>query len=229
MANVVLQRELHANVRRTRITYSALIDDQPAAIKCFRKPLFGLFHWLRARIKAHRIRKAGGPVPPIVYAGWVSELRCFGFATEFLEGYRSLRSALRESTELDEQKRLLTKLAECIADLHQRGIAQPDGNLTNFLLGPSGDIKMVDEDDVTVSKSALTGRAAMLNLANVGARLPSGELPLCLSTAYVQARKDLQGGVQFDEQGFDHEVFRQKEQFRIKREARDAAPDREYD
>lgn len=229
MANVVLQRELHANVRRTRITYSALIDSQPAAIKCFRKPLFGLFHWQRARIKAHKIRNAGGPVPPVLYAGWVRELRCFGFATEFLEGYRSLREALRESAGLEEQKQLLEKLAECIADLHQRGIEQPDGNLTNFLLGPSGDIKMVDEDDVRVFKVALTGRVAMLNLANVGARLPSGELPLYLRKAYVQARKDLQGEVEFDEGGFDHEVFRQKEQFRIKREARDAAPDREYD
>lgn len=168
-------------------------------------------------------------MPPVLYAGWVRELRCFGFATEFLEGYRSLREALRESKGLEEQEQLLKKLAECIADLHQRGIEQPDGNLTNFLLGPDGDIKMVDEDDVRVSKSALTGRAAMLNLANVGARLPSGDLPLCLRTAYVQARKDLHGEVAFDERGFDDEVFRQKEQFRIKREARDAAPDREYD
>lgn len=229
MANVVLQRELHANVRRTRITYAALIDNQPAAIKCFRKPLFGLFHWQRARIKAYKIRNAGGPVPPIIYAGWVPELRCFGFATEFLEGYRSLREALRESDELGEQKQLLKTLAECIADLHRRGIEQPDGNLTNFLLGPNGDIKMVDEDDVRVGKSALSGRAAMTNLANVGARLPSGDLPLWLRATYIQARKDLQGDVEFDEHHFAREVFRQKEQFRIKREARDAAPDREYD
>lgn len=229
MANVVLQRELHANVRRTRITYAALIDSRKAAIKCFRKPLFGFVHWQRARIKARKIRKAGGPVPPIIYAGWVPELRCFGFATEFLEGYRSLRAALRESAELDEQKQLLTKLAECIADLHQKGIEQPDGNLTNFLLGPSGDIKMVDEDDVRVGRRALTGWEAMSNLANVGARLPSGDLPLWLRAAYVQARKDCQGDVELDERGFEREVFRQKEQFRIKREARDAAPDREYD
>ena len=229
MNEISLEQELHANVRRTRITYAAIINGQKVAIKCFRKPLYGVFHWQRAQVKGRKIRQANGPVPDVVFSGWVPELKCFGFATEFLEGYRSMRVALRDSGDAQEKKRLLTKLAETIADLHQKGIKQPDGNLTNFLLGPEGDIKMVDEDDVRVFRRPIAGEEAVSNLANVGARLPSGDLPTLLRSAYLNFRRKLSTDFELDEHNYEREVFQQKEQFRIKREARDAAPEREFD
>lgn len=229
MTTVELKEELHSNTRRTRITYRALVNGQEVAIKCYRKPLFGLIHWLRAVRRGKKIRRAGGPVPPVVYAGWVSELQCLGFATAFLSGYRSMRELLREAAGLDEQAHLLRVLGQCMADLHKRGIEQPDCNLTNFLMDAGGHVRMVDEDDVRVHRRRLSEKIALSNLANLGARLPPGELPRKLHEAYLEKRSDMLKGLLFDGQNFESQVADKKQQLHIKRTARDAAPDREYD
>jgi lipopolysaccharide kinase (Kdo/WaaP) family protein len=229
MTTVTLEEELHSNTRRTRITYRGLVDGRAAAIKCYRKPLFGLIHWIRALRRGKKIRRVGGPVPPVVYAGWVSELTCFGYATEFLTGYRSMREVLREAVDRDEQIRLLRALGECVANLHKKGIEQPDCNLTNFLIGTDGHIKMVDEDDVRVHPRMLSEVVAVSNLSNLGARLPPGELPLVLYQAYLDALRDTERGMKLDQKHFESQVVEKKQQLRNKRTARDAAPDREYD
>lgn len=229
MTIVELKEELHSNTRRTRITYRALVNGQEVAIKCYRKPLFGLFHWLRAVHRGKKIRRAGGPVPPVVYAGWVSELQCLGFATAFLSGYRSMRELLREAGDLDEQTPLLQALGRCMADFHKRGIEQPDCNLTNFLMDANGNVRMVDEDDVRVHRCGLSEKVALSNLANLGARLPPGELPQRLHEAYLEKRSDMLKGPLLDRELFEGQVAEKKQQLHIKRTARDAAPDREYD
>lgn len=229
MATVELKEELHSNTRRTRITYRALVNGQTVAIKCYRKPLFGLIHWVRAVSRGKEIRRAGGPVPPVVYSGWVNELRCFGFATEFLSGYRSMRGILRETDDLNDQVRYLKRLGHCMADLHERGIEQPDCNLTNFLMGRDEDIRMVDEDDVRVHRQRLSEKVALSNLANLGARLPAGELLRVLHEAYLERWGDTPKGMLSDKVVFERQVSEKKQQLRIKRTARDAAPDREYD
>jgi hypothetical protein len=205
------------------------VDGRAAAIKCYRKPLFGLIHWIRALRRGKKIRRVGGPVPPAVYAGWIREMTCFGFATEFLTGYRSMREILREATDHDEQIQLLRCLGECVANLHKKGIEQPDCNLTNFLMGPDGQIKMVDEDDVRVHSGMLRERVALSNLSNLGARLPSGELPLVLRQAYLDAFGDTGSVMRLDVKEFESQVSEKKQQLRQKRTERDAAPDREYD
>ncbi|WP_421858216.1 hypothetical protein [Marinobacter salarius] len=229
MTTVKLEEELHSNTRRTRITYRGLVDGRVAAIKCYRKPLFGLVHWIRALRRGKKIRRVGGPVPPTVYAGWIAELTCFGFATEFLTGYRPMRELLRETDDRDEQIQLIKRLGECIADLHKKGIEQPDCNLTNFLMGADGQIRMVDEDDVRVHRAGLREGVALSNLSNLGARLPPGELPLVLHQAYLEAFGDAGSGIRLDVKEFESQVSEKKQQLRKKRTARDAAPDREYD
>jgi len=229
MTTVELHEELHSNTRRTRITYRGLVDGQAAAIKCYRKPLFGLVHWVRALRRGKKIRRAGGPVPPCVYAGWIRELTCFGFATEYLAGYRSMREILRETVDREEQVQLLTRLGQCIAGLHSKGIEQPDCNLTNFLMGPGGDIQMVDEDDVRVHRSMLSEKVALSNLANLGSRLPVGELPRVLHRAYLDSLDDVTLKTLPDVAEFERQLSEKKQQLRIKRTVRNAAPDREYD
>lgn len=186
MVNVELKEELHSNTRRTRITYRAFVDGQEVAIKCYRKPLFGLLHWLRAVRRGKKIRRAGGPVPAIVYAGWVASLRCFGFSTSYLAGYRSLREVLNSESSKSTQLIVIEKLGRAVADIHVRGIEQPDGNLTNFLVSPEGSMAMVDEDDIRVFRSCLPGKRAASNLGNIAARLPDRSMRERLLAAYKQ-------------------------------------------
>ncbi|WP_417522294.1 hypothetical protein [Marinobacter sp.] len=185
MATIELKEELHANTRRTRITYRALIDGQEVAIKCYRKPLFGLIHWLRALRRGKKIRRAGGPVPPVAFSGWFPPMSCFAFGTKFLDGYVSLRDALTREQSLDRRLEMVRMLGLVVGDLHRRGIVQPDGNLTNFLIRRNADIAMVDEDDVQVYSAPLPRRLAISNLGNIAARLPNKEMVKELLAGYM--------------------------------------------
>lgn len=187
MTAVSLQQELHANTRRTRVTYRGEVAGAPAAIKCYRKPLFGLFHWLRAQYRGRRLRRVGGPVPAIVYSGWLAQQRCYCFATAFLEGYRSLREVLEQAESSARQFTVIRLLGQTMAEVHLRGIEQPDGNLTNFMLGPGDVIALVDEDDIRVRAGSLEPGAAIFNLANIASRLADPEMVQALLDAYLAA------------------------------------------
>lgn len=228
MTTVELKEELHANTRRTRITYRGQVDGQAAAIKCYRKPLFGLIHWLRAVQRGRKIRRAGGPVPAIVYAGWLGSERCFCFATSFLVGYEPLRSLLQQEPARERQLGIVSLLGEAMADIHHKGIEQPDGNLTNFLLSPNDQLAMVDEDDIRVYRRRLPLSLAVSNLANVAARLPDKVLVEALLSAYLRAASGMSDPV------WDHGLFWQsvedwKNRLESKRTRRNIAATREFD
>ena len=228
MALIELQQELHANTRRTRITYLAWINGKPVALKCYRKPLFGLIHWLRARHRGRKIREAGGPVPPVLFSGWVPAERCFGFGTAFLEGSKSMRDALRNENDRQRQKELVYKLGGTVANLHLLGIEQPDGNLTNFLLGTDGATYVVDEDDVKVYPEKLPVRVAMNNLGNIAARLPGGELVMALSGGYLSKLSPGDKADCWDNKLFTEKLVYWRNALDEKRAKRNIAP-REFD
>lgn len=188
MSGIYLERELHANTRRTRLTYRGTVDGRPAAIKCYRKPLFGLFHWLRAQRRGRRLRAAGAAVPALVYSGWFAEERCFCFATAFLDNYRPLRAVLTDEPSRRRQLVLVAVLGRGLAAAHNKGILQPDCNLTNFMLGDDDALAFVDEDDIRVYRAGLSPAQSRLNLANVAARLPDEELVAALLAAYLATR-----------------------------------------
>lgn len=202
MTSIVLERELHANTRRTRLTFRGTVNGRLAAIKCYRKPLFGLFHWLRAQRRGRRLRAAGAAVPGLVYSGWFPAERCFCFATAFLENYRPLRVVLTEETSRARQLALIVVLGRSVADAHNKGILQPDCNLTNFMLGDNDVLAFVDEDDIRVYRGGLSPAQSRLNLANVAARLPDEEMVTTLLQAYLAARSAAVGA------GWDQEHFR---------------------
>lgn len=185
MADVKLLEELHANTRRTRITYRATAAGQQLALKCYRRPLWGLVHWLRAQRRGIKIRRAGAPVPEIVFSGWLPQRRCFAYGTAFLEGYQPLRKVLLATVNLDRQAQLIAGLGRMVADLHARGILQGDGNLTNFLLGEHDQLMVVDEDDIAVFSGLLPLKHAVSNLANIAARLPDKQAAAVLLQAYL--------------------------------------------
>lgn len=187
MTTVKLEEELHSNTRRTRITYRGLVDGRAAAVKCYRKPLFGLIHWIRALRRGKKIRRVGGPVPPIVFAGWIASEKCFGYGTAFLEGHRPLRVVLTEELSRSRQMEIIGLLGRTMADAHKRGIEQPDGNLTNFLMGAGDELSMVDEDDIRVHAGMLPLGVAISNLANVAARLPDEKMVETLLSAYLES------------------------------------------
>ncbi|MAL99577.1 MAG: hypothetical protein CL583_14125 [Alteromonadaceae bacterium] len=228
MADIVLLDEIHANTRRTRITYRGVVDGKPAAIKCYRKPLFGLVHWARAQRRGAQIRQASAPVPPVVFSGWLKAERCFCFATAFLEGYRPLRLALREAPSRESQLVAIQLLGQTMAEIHRKGIEQPDGNLTNFMLGPQHDIAMVDEDDIRVSRNALPAARAMSNLANIAARLPDTAMREALLENYRNAA-DARQLAQWDTVQFWRATEGWTTQLEAKRIKRSIAPKRHFD
>lgn len=227
MTTVKLEEELHSNTRRTRITYRGLVDGQPVAIKCYRKPLFGLIHWVRALRRGRKIRRAGGPVPPIVFAGWLASERCFGYGTAFLEGYRPLRAVLLGESSRARQVEIIRLLGITIADLHRRGIEQPDGNLTNFLMGESDTICMVDEDDVRIYSRMLPLGVAVSNLANVAARLPDEDLAESLLMAYLDVAF-VERRFEWDDGAFWADVKGWRASLEAKRASRNIRP-RQFD
>ncbi|KPQ01938.1 hypothetical protein [Marinobacter sp. HL-58] len=228
MTNVELEEELHSNTRRTRITYRGLVNGQPAAIKCYRKPLFGLIHWIRALRKGKKIRQVGAPVPPIVFAGWVTSEKCFGFGTAFLEGYRPLRAVLVNEPSRTRQIEIVRLLGWTMAEIHKRGIEQPDGNLTNFLMGEDSQLSMVDEDDIRVHPGMLPLSVATSNLANVAARLPDEEMVEALLTAYLDVAF-VEAGSGWDRGAFWASVQGWKTMLEAKRASRNIARERKFD
>lgn len=227
MTTVELKEELHSNTRRTRITFRGLVNGQVAAIKCYRKPLFGLVHWIRAVRRGKRIRRAGGPVPPIVFAGWVPSEKCFGYGTVFLEGYRPLRAILMDEPSRSRQIDIVRLLGRTMADVHKRGIEQPDGNLTNFLMGADNTLSMVDEDDIRVYPGMLPLATAVSNLANVAARLPDEEMVETLLSAYLEVAF-VDKGSEWDSGAFWASVKGWRAMLDAKRASRNIAP-RQFD
>lgn len=182
-----LQEELHANTRRSRITRRATLGDEEMALKCYHRPLWGLWHWLRAHRGGLRLRRLGAPVPALVHSGWVPAAGCFGFGTRFLPGYRPLREVLRDSEHCpDRQFDLIAALGRLMARVHALGIRQPDGNLTNFLVGEGDNMVLVDEDDIRVARAPLAPQLALDNLANIASRLPEPAMREALEAAYLQ-------------------------------------------
>lgn len=173
MQSIHLGEEIHANTRRTRITYRGDIDGQSVALKCYLKPLRGLFHWVRAHRKGGAIRRSGAPVPAVIYSGWLPEKSCFCFATRYLEGFVPLRDLMSTAPEQQpESLERLKQLLELLADLHARGVEQTDANLTNFLMNDEGEIAVVDEDGIRLTPGACTPLKATFNLASLVSRIP---------------------------------------------------------
>lgn len=228
MTTVELKEELHSNTRRTRITYRGLVNGQMAAIKCYRKPLFGLIHWVRALRRGKKIRRAGGPVPPIVFAGWIASEKCFGYGTAFLEGYCPLRAVLMKESARSRQIDIIRLLGHTMADAHKRGIEQPDGNLTNFLMGADDRLSMVDEDDIRVYPGMLPLRVAISNLANVAARLPDDKMVETLLAAYLEAAF-VEKDSEWNTGAFWASVRGWKQVLESKRASRNIAPERKFD
>lgn len=185
--DIRLEEELHANTRRSRITRRATLGGETMALKCYHRPLWGLWHWWRAHRGGRRLRRLGAPVPPIVHSGWVPAAGCFGFGTRYLPDHRPLREVLRDNEgQPDRQSTLIDALGQLMARVHALGILQPDGNLTNFLAGPAGDLVLVDEDDIRVSEGAVAPAQALDNLANIASRLPEPDMRERLEAAYLE-------------------------------------------
>lgn len=230
MTDIKLLEELHSNTRRTRITYRAIVGGREIAIKCYLRPAFGLIHWLRSQWRGKKIRRAGGPVPAIAYSGWVPQKKCFGFGTEYLQHFLSLRSVLRDEPDRDRQEEVLRLLGKTMADLHDRGIEQPDGNLTNFLLGPGDQIRMVDEDDIRVYQKALPQAVAIQNLANVAARVLDDEMVEALRASYFAERKVYASDKEFQFQdNFWQQVTDNRRQLESKRTKKNINAKRNFD
>ncbi len=228
VTSIVLEQELHANTRRTRLTYRGTVNGRPAAIKCYRKPLFGLFQWLRAQHRGRRLRAVGAAVPGLVYSGWFTAERCFCFATAYLQGYQPLRTVLSEELSRKRQLSLVALLGRSLAQAHNKGILQPDCNLTNFMLGDNDVLALVDEDDIRVYRGGLSPPRARSNLGNIAARLPDEEMVASLLAAYLAARPDAVSAA-WDQARFQAAVAHWEDRLARKRKRRNITAQRRFD
>lgn len=201
MPSIELLEELHANTRRTRVTYRARVEGQSVALKCYRTPLWGVIHWVRAHRRGRRIRNAGAPFPKVAFSGWVPSAKCFGFGTEFLLNSESLRVVLKNASDDAYRLKVLHCLGTTISEMHNRGVIQPDGNLTNFLLSSEGKLWVIDEDDVEVYPGSVSSKVAVSNLANIVSRISSQPLRDALVEAYMR------GAATHIVEGWDDEEF----------------------
>ncbi|MEP1704104.1 MAG: hypothetical protein ABJP93_07730 [Marinobacter sp.] len=166
-------------------------------------------------------------MPPIIFSGWLPSERCFGYGTAFLEGFRPLRAILMDESSRSRQLQIIRLLGQTMADVHKRGIEQPDGNLTNFLMGADDTICMVDEDDIRIYSQMLPLGVAVSNLANVAARLPDEEMVATLLTAYLDMTF-VGKGSEWDEGAFWASVKGWRSMLDAKRASRNIQP-RQFD
>lgn len=166
---VVLDGEIHANTRRTRITYQARVGDEKIALKCYKAPLFGLLHWLRASRKSRQIRQRTLPFPDVLFSGWFARQRCFSIGYRYLEGYRPVRDLVEERSEAS--LRIIERLMVLLVRCQEAGVEQTDANLTNFLISENQDIAVVDEDAVKLHPGPMPEPAARANLASAMSRV----------------------------------------------------------
>jgi hypothetical protein len=224
MTEIRLLEQLHSNTRRTRITYAGKVGEREVAIKCYRRPAFGIFHTLRAFIRGRRLRRTGAPLPAIVFVGWVSEASCFGYATEYLTGHRSMRQRLAEASST-ERDVLIAALGSTVANLHKLGVEQKDGNLTNFMVDDAGHVALIDEDDISLKHGGLGLAASVQNLANIAARLPDLALVKSLQSSYLDTIGE-SGRSQWDENTFLEKASGTRRALEDKRSKRNIAPRR---
>lgn len=183
--------ELHANTRRTRLTYRGWLNDTDVALKAYRAPFRGLFHWFRTHRKADRLRRLGVPLPDVIYSGWLPGLRCFCIAYRFMDNHDRLQERLAHrdpASSWPDVEHLLSLFAHC----HRLGVMQTDANLTNFLLSRDNQWVILDEDDLQLRRGPLDAESALFNLAAVVSRIP-GLDPAGRQAAWESYRR--QGGV----------------------------------
>jgi hypothetical protein len=163
-----------------------------------------------------------------VYSGWFAEERCFCFATAFLDNYRPLRAVFTDEPSRRRQLVLVAVLGRGLADAHNKGILQPDCNLTNFMLGDDDALAFVDEDDIRVYRAGLSPAQSRLNLANVAARLPDEEMVAALLAAYLATRP---AGVSssWDQEHFQAAIVYWRERLARKRAQRNITERRRFD
>ncbi len=112
--------------------------------------------------------------------------------------------------------------------MHNRGVIQPDGNLTNFLLSSEGKLWVIDEDDVEVYPGSVSSKVAVSNLANIVSRISSQPLRDALVEAYMRgaATHIVEG---WDDEEFWRTVDEVRSQTEMKWRKRNISTDREFD
>lgn len=161
--------EVRANRRRTRLTSRGTLDGAAVYIKTFR----GLTAPLKGSITAKKARalrqRAPGAAPDLLYAGPCGPGRWL-LIYEAIDAAETL-AWLKAGSAPSGAWPTTIALVDFVADLHDRGIVQPDTNLTNFVCDEAR-LWMLDDDDLKFSASPVTPSAGLGNLASVLARIP---------------------------------------------------------
>lgn len=160
--------EVRANRRRTRVTSRGELDGAPVYIKLFRGLTASLKGCSTAR-KARELRiRAPQAAPDMLFAGHSGPGRWL-VVYEAIDAGETLAWLKAESAPSGAWP-VTIALVDFVADLHDRGIVQPDTNLTNFIRGDRR-LWMLDDDDLKFSASPVSAASGLRNLASVSARI----------------------------------------------------------
>lgn len=155
-----------------RITCFAQWDSQPVVVKCFIDPVKWKRHTKRELQGYQSLQRAGITTPDMLEYGF-DERQKLGFIIfQRLTPSQSLLSKLNNANSSEEKLSLIQRACQLIALMHNKGVAQLDIHLDNFIEYEEA-LYVVDCGDISISQHAPLDRGnALNNLALFFAQLP---------------------------------------------------------
>jgi len=155
-----------------RITCFALWNNQPVVVKCFIDPVKWKRHTKRELQGYQSLKKAGITTPDMLEYGFDEQQKLGFIIFQRLTPSQSLLSKLNSAKSSEEKQSLIQRACQLIALMHNKGVAQLDIHLDNFIEYQNA-LYVVDCGDISINSHPPLDRGnALNNLALFFAQLP---------------------------------------------------------
>ncbi|OUS03048.1 hypothetical protein A9Q81_08105 [Gammaproteobacteria bacterium 42_54_T18] len=155
-----------------RITCFAQWNEQPVVVKCFIDPIKWKRHTKRELQGYQSLKKAGITTPDMLEYGFDEQQKLGFIIFQRLSPSQSLLNKLDSAKGSEEKQSLIQRACQLIALMHNKGVAQLDIHLDNFI-EYKDNLYVVDCGDITISPHPPLDRGnALNNLALFFAQLP---------------------------------------------------------
>ncbi len=155
-----------------RITCFAHWNEQPVVVKCFIDPIKWKRHAKRELQGYQSLKKAGITTPDMLEYGFDEQQKMGFIIFQRLTPSQSLLDKLDGAKSSEEKQSLIQRACQLIALMHNKGVAQLDIHLDNFI-EYEDNLYVVDCGDITISPHPPLDRGnALNNLALFFAQLP---------------------------------------------------------
>ncbi len=155
-----------------RITCFAQWNEQPVIVKCFIDPVKWKRHTKRELQGYQSLKKAGITTPDMLEYGFDEQQKLGFIIFQRLTPSQSLLNKLDSAKSSEEKQSLIQRACQLIALMHNKGVAQLDIHLDNFIEFKDN-LYVVDCGDISISSHPPLDRGnALSNLALFFAQLP---------------------------------------------------------